>query len=551
MAQGIKSGLGGLAGAAGQVKGFLESAYVSPVKTLGDATLGTMAAIAGKIPLIGPLLALPFEGLQAGLDTLLSTYDKGAERIKTLGNLALRLGTDIETVQVFGEMTGDINTGSAAFFKFQQQLGRANLAAAGANNEFTRLGLSGQELAKMLPLDALDATFQKLRGLDANARALAVRGLFGRQGLAVMPGIAKQAGEFGSMEEIRERLRATGQLVTAADVANVKLAGYAKKYIEGVQTGITNQITRAVAPVLAELANTPGGLFDLSDLAERILEGFENAATAVATFVDSFGDLQLTWKLLGTGWDFLVGGIIEGIGRIIAELPSLGAAFLAALPIGHVARAGLLQGLGFMEEGGIGQSLIDRGEALREKAQENYQKIRQQMRDQGLTAAQDYVAKLFEGVWERFTQQGKQAMQDVYQGLRPLVEELEKSVEGPLEHFANKAEDLKRLAALPAFQPGQIIDRDKGLLERGAFAMFGKLQGALGGPESPFAAAMEASSKEAYSTILRHTQKPESVEDEMRRLLEQANAQREKEIELGERILLAVQNGGLPVFGGP
>ena len=550
----IRKGSSSLVGAAGRLTSFAAEAFTNPVKALGDTALSGLSNLANRIPVVGGLLALPFEGAKAGLDALFSTYAVGADRIKELGEAAMKTGTDVSDFQVFSAVVGGGELAERATFKFQQKLGDLRLAAFGTKNEFTRLGLSwgdfeGKELSDQFGVVATALN----RLTDTNLRAKAAFDIFGKQGFALMPAITKGA---GFIEQTRQRIDRFGAAVTAADVANVRRAGLAKKQIQLLFAGFTNQITIGIAPILAEVAelvgNIPGGF---KGLGKGIMEGVLEAGEVVATFIDSWGDLGKMWKTLESGFNVLVGAMVEGIGRVVKELPSIPQAIAASFGPKWAARLGILTGaiaapLG-LDTASPGDQLIKRGQSMREEARAALKGVQAELAGAGLTAAQDKWAGIADRIRARFKGAAKAMGDDLFQAMAPRIEALTEKLKDPLDAFTKSSGEAIALQGMFEKRGLDLNAITGGMIDRSLGQAFMALRQAYQPPQQQFTAAMEEGSKEAFSVITANKfgQARESVQQQMKILLEEANRQREEQVRQGRELRDAFKSQAVKVRG--
>lgn len=579
----LKSGLGALAGMGASIADSLGKAFTDPVGFVADA-IGGIGNLFKGIPLLGPLLALPFEGLAGGIGFLLGTYQDGKDAIKEMGAQAMKTGIELSQFQLLSQVIGGGELAEKAIFKFQQKLAEAQLGAVGAKTAFDALGMDGKALADIASTDmvaAFSMVADKIKGMgNANLQAHAAFQLFGKSGFQMMPALLK-----GSewIEKNRGWMDQFGMGFSSADFASIKAADLASKQLGMMKQGFTNQITIAVAPVLAEFAGMlPKLTFGAKGLADTLVNGMESVASSIAFVVDNWGDWNTLFAALGIGFDTFLAGVLEGFAQIADALPGIaeGMASLAG-SLGRLiggkkgeafaAIGAQIYGEAIFGEGAkLGEGLRDKAKVRREQAAEDLfwlQAEQAAMAEEGLTQAGDAVTGFFGKVRDRMHAGGIQAGDGWMSGFYERFSKLAETTEGPLKAFWDKIGEVQALGkmASAAFIGGQLGGGMMGgwlggqiqaggllpsadVLALGAFQAFQGLTGNLG--KAQFAGAMEKGGKEAYSTELAYQEAGRiNVQEQMRAALEMANKQREEQIKVGKEVLEAIQKGGLKVRG--
>lgn len=295
----LTGGLGSLRDWASSGAGLFERALGNPARFAAES-VGFLGQKLEALPAIGPILALPFEGLSAGLTAALDTYDKGATTIMEFGKAAQRANMDLGEFRVMAmAMGGDFDMTARAAFKFRHALTEAALAGPGANNPFTRLGLDPAAL------------IQDERAFDKFARAVRGTGnefiqsgyaadVFGaRAAQAVMPLLNS-----GKLDKFRGLMEGFGAGFGARDFAMIREVKEAALQFTVMKEGFQNQITLAVAPILAELASRIPKLTDLGvtfkGLAASLLAFAEGATKLGVGLFEAFRDPGVRAELFGT-----------------------------------------------------------------------------------------------------------------------------------------------------------------------------------------------------------------------------------------------------------
>lgn len=177
-----------------------------------------------------------------------------------------------------------------------QRMQEAVEGAGKGAEEFDKLGISQQEIAKMSQEDAFALTVTRLQEMeDGIQKADIAQQLFGRNGQDLLPLLNQQA---GSVDELRERARELGLVLSDEAVdAGVELTDTLDE-LERSLGGVKNTIVAEALPEIQTFAewitnNLPETVQELRGLNEQ----FEWLGTAGATigqlklFADIFKDI--------------------------------------------------------------------------------------------------------------------------------------------------------------------------------------------------------------------------------------------------------------------
>lgn len=548
-----KQGFSAIAGMAAGIGETLEKAFKDPVAFLNKTLIGGLAKFLSQIPMVGGLLALPFEAIQGTIDFALSSYKEGADRIKEMGAQAAKTGLSLGQFQVMGMALGGGEMAEKALFKFQQNLANAQLAAEGTRTDFDRLGLSGREVAALAAKDmpaAFGMVADKISGLKNSAlQAKFAMDLFGKTGFAIMPALLK--GSEG-IKKIQGNIDKFGLGISDADFASVRAAGVAKKQLEMLKEGFNNQITIAVAPFLAEVADRlgqlPGGF---KGLADTIVSTTRTMAENVAFFADSFGSWDTAFAAIGVGWDSLVAKIMAGLAEILDRLPTVTSSLgkLVASVVGYnqlLSMAPTLNALGLLPDvgsagDGLRQAALDRAK----DAEVNAIIVELENLTRGATTASDAVASFFDGVEKRRKKTADDLKgMDLWGALLPRAQALEDSLAGPLDKFRDKVAEIQALMRAPMFG-----DLFTGLGERGLAKALQELKSATGGGGARFSGAMEQGSREAYTATLAYQSQQRTIEQQIRDILAEQKQIQEEQVRVGREAAEALKRINLDLKG--
>jgi hypothetical protein len=221
-------------------------------------------------------------------------------RVEQLGNTALRLGTDFETIQVLDEAArrsgGSIDALAAGIQKLAVNIDEARSGTGKAADAFRELGISQEQLATLDPATLAQQTATALQQIEDPARraALATETL-GKAGLTLLPG-------FNAIAESEEALRRfsagisnidrdrIGSLGQAFDNVKTSLAGLGQSALlpfSGLVDGVANLFADLIGTV-TRLAQAIG--FVLTPVLDTLGAGFGllgDGLAAVNRFFDS------------------------------------------------------------------------------------------------------------------------------------------------------------------------------------------------------------------------------------------------------------------------
>jgi hypothetical protein len=207
-------------------------------------------------------------------------------RVEQLGNTALRLGTDFETVQILDEAAKrsgvSIDSLAAGIQRLAVNINEARSGTGKAAEAFDKLGISQQELLDLDPSALAERTAAALQGIEDPAlRAALATETLGKAGLTLLPGF----NAIGESEEALRRFSATiseidrdriGSLGQAFDNVKTSLAGLGQSTLlpfAGIVDGVANlfadligtvtRLAQAIGFVLTPLLDGLGSAFGL------------------------------------------------------------------------------------------------------------------------------------------------------------------------------------------------------------------------------------------------------------------------------------------------
>ncbi len=234
------------------------------------------------------------------------------EAIDSLGKTADALGLTTEALAGF-QLAAKIGGASVedvdkALRRMAKNVSDANLGLTTAQRAFATMGLSAKELETLSMEDIFlrisDALPQIPKQTDKVRVAL---DLFGRSGVKM---IKVMEGGSKSLKKFRQEGIALGIGLNRIDVAKVEQANDAMVRMGSAITGLTNQITIALAPIITDLADRFTAFAKSARIGSNdIIEGFKGIALAGARVLQGFELLKAGWL----GLQFIIQKGLTGI----------------------------------------------------------------------------------------------------------------------------------------------------------------------------------------------------------------------------------------------
>ncbi|MDA7760653.1 hypothetical protein N8909_01290 [bacterium] len=263
------------------------------VRKVGGAVLSAKTAIVGLVGAAG-FGALIKQGLAAG-DSLAKTADKigvTTEALAGMRHAAELTGVSTETMDM-------------ALQRFTRRASEAAIGTGEAKGALQELGINAKELVK-LPLDKqMEVVADAMGGLGTQAdRVRIAMKLFDSEGVALVNTLGS-----GS-EALREMIAEAdllGLALSRTDTAQIEAANDAFTRAKGVITGLFNQISLDLAPVLKVLAdgftnsaieaNKLGNVGE--QLADSLIGSFAHARAALHAFNIVLKKMELGFVKIG------------------------------------------------------------------------------------------------------------------------------------------------------------------------------------------------------------------------------------------------------------
>ena len=252
----------------------------------GFANIGSsLASFANPLAIAAAGVA----GFGAAAAAIVSGLGSLEGRLEGLGNAALRLGTDFETIQVLEEAAKrsgqSLEAAASAIQKFSVNLDKARSGTGDAAKAFEQLGISQQELRNSDPTALAQQTAQALQKIEDPAKraALAVDTL-GKNGLSLLP-------LFNAVGEGEQALATFGATISQLDAQRVAGVGSA---FDDVKLAISALGTNALLPFAGLVEGASKLLASLLGVVSRVADALGNvlgpALDAVGGFLGLFGD---------------------------------------------------------------------------------------------------------------------------------------------------------------------------------------------------------------------------------------------------------------------
>jgi hypothetical protein len=217
------------------------STATAGLRKVGGAVLSAKTAIVGLVGAAG-FGALIKQGLAAG-DSLAKTADKigvTTEALAGMRHAAELTGVSTETMDM-------------ALQRFTRRASEAAIGTGEAKGALQELGINAKELVK-LPLDKqMEVVADAMGGLGTQAdRVRIAMKLFDSEGVALVNTLG---GGSAALREMIDEAETLGITLDRVETAQIEAANDAFTRAKGVITGLVNDITVNLAPVLQVLAN--------------------------------------------------------------------------------------------------------------------------------------------------------------------------------------------------------------------------------------------------------------------------------------------------------
>jgi hypothetical protein len=565
MDPGLKAGVQKVEAAGKQIAEAGERAGLGFAKSFAQGVAGFSAA-----------------GLAATTAAVVALYKEGASNVKELAAGAKEANVGLADFQAVATAIGDINVASNALGEMREKLFEVQTAGGAASGVLASVIPDAFAIEAMGTAKAFGFISDRIRELGSrSAQLTAAKGVFKKAGEPALEAILRGS---GYVDMIRGRLADYGADVTDSTYQSIKAAERATRDLGMMRKGFSNQVTVALAPGLAELASRLPTLASIGvtakGLAGLIVDGADKLLTAAGRLADTFADwIDDPWGMLKQTWEDLWGWAAGMWDKMLSQLKAIFDAAIDAMTKGiqHAIEEGLRfwkrltdgtpvpAGAGKFPRfgGGGGGAAEDLSDAF----------------GTGAGTGGDWGGEETDpggwrkrGKWEEFANSfvagWRQRMADLRRSAEEnnpfdiwsrAAETFAEKLDGPFEKF--KGEWLKLQGILrvpgegfPADAAGiQAILLNRQIQGRGGYQLLQQLR-SLGGekPGTQFLGAAERGSREDYSAFVQYQGAAlESLEEEIKRLLTEANETQKRQEADGRRAveILRDLNGKLEVGG--
>lgn len=276
-----------------------------------------------------------------------STAQLGDDVAKTADKLGI--GTDeLQELRYAAERSGIATPGfDNSLEKMTKNIGLA-LAGTGAQKDaLDALGLSADDLATMLPEEALGLIADRMQGVATQAeKAALANDIFGRSGIGMLNML--RDGSSG-LDELREAARRTGYVLSEEAARDAEVFQDTLLDTQLTMKGLKNTVGAELMPVVTKSMRRVGDALignreQVKVWATSFADGVERALPAIGSVAVGIGDvLTITGRVVGTtadmvgGWEnfgMIIGAVLASrtvirIGKFAGAVFSLGRAMVA------------------------------------------------------------------------------------------------------------------------------------------------------------------------------------------------------------------------------
>lgn len=473
-------------------------------------------------------------------------FTGGAARMAELGKAARQAGADVAGFQAVVEaLGGDTASAVEGVVKLKEAIGKA--LVEGQTDAFERLGLDPAGLLGGRADEVLATVAGRLRELGGGvAEARAGVALFGDKFKDLRP-ILDDGGEH--IRRTADDLRKFGAAFGEGDFLQARDWERAMNQFSLLWKGLQNEIGKGLLPLLTEASARIGSLADhgvtFKGLGDAIFDLAERAATWAGGVYDAWADtdrVTAAWDLLAA---HLKTVIVELSRFMYVQWAGAALAFTKLLPFG-------------------GDKAAVMGATLLSPALAELDRQRERARadlDIALGEAELLafaggagsrgVADFFAGAGARRAAAAAdplvKAGQDLFRLWEEGSEKMAKALANPVDKFRDALKQVQALSALKeAWLVGPTPEGGGGVTDAQAMTLagaFAQLRGAGAAAAWQPAAAMQRDSRDAYSAITAYQRQPgvESVEDAMRRILQQQLEQDREQVRVGKEVAAAAK----------
>jgi hypothetical protein len=278
------------------------------------------------------LLSNTFNNISSQVRSLVSNVSSSLDQ---LNDLAARTGVGTEALQGYSVAAKLAGVDSETLASSLQKLS-VNVGKATPGSEFDKalrgIGLSARELQQLAPEQQFSAIGDAISRLPTVAeRAAAAVQVFGKQGAALAPLFREGA---DSIEELRERAKRLGIIVSDQQVSNVADMNDGFDLVKSTIEGIIGQVIGNLAPAVTAVTEEflkfveewsgtqgQGGTGIANAITDVLLDGAEFFAAIFDEFVGSFTGFSTQLENAGEAFNVVSAGleVISGIFKAIVN----------------------------------------------------------------------------------------------------------------------------------------------------------------------------------------------------------------------------------------
>lgn len=529
MEEGVGKGADKASGKAAMMASAMKTASDIALKGWNLFSSGVMAAATGIVGAIGSIVSSAFSMVRSliplrdlSFTGLWNSFKEGIDEAVELDRQARRVGASILDLRAGALWAGvSVMSMAGALSTTNTKLTELRYGNVTTTKEFENLAaVSGVSVDKLTT--GWGAVYDAIAAIqDPTARAAQAFRFLGGNASEFLD--ALQRGSAGAGMSMAKRF---GLELTPGDIASMQQVQLFLRQIEGVQQGVFNQVLAGFAPLVAEIMALMDGVkVDVEFIKPLVLDivdavgHFGAQVVAVATNSEL---LKKAFAAIGFAAQGLAGtfqaAMLEAIGAILSAMSPLKAVF-----------------------GDLGESLKKQAEEVRFIAKGDYATSGRLFGNIGREANRSETVKGFDSfmgrVRERAASPGPTREKENADFLRKLTDSFRGLTEGlktPIDNWKQGLMDFKAYTGTGFFKG----DSGQDTRAFAALKMVDTLRQQVGASATPqFAGAAMSDTREAFSAALQYSALGQRAtpEEEIKRLTEIANQQREAQRDYGRR----------------
>lgn len=312
----------------------------------GGLSAGISSITAGFASLINPVTATlaAVTGFAAGATAVARGLAELEDRVENLGNIASKLGTSFEFVQVLEEAAQrsgtSIDTVSAAFGRLQKSVLGVDEESKAAQAALAGIGVTAEQLQSLSPEEQYRLIGASLAAIEDPAKRTATAiALFGRSGADLIPffnNLGNAAADIerlgGSLSDLdRRNIDEFGDGLDQLGVASSRLGELLLVRFTGLGEGIAqgtaeflagiNSIVQVAGNVLQPV------LFSIGTAVEVVGIVFGTLGRIIGEIFSPLGELASAFGAVGESFNEYITGVLRGLSDSLVSLTEWIAAF--------------------------------------------------------------------------------------------------------------------------------------------------------------------------------------------------------------------------------